>query len=221
MRPELSVLIPAYNAEPFLAEAVASVQAQSLKMPYEILVYNDGSTDRTAEVIAGFGEQVVSLGGEGPSRGPAVGRNLLLAQARGRYVAFLDADDLWLPDKLVKQFAALHRATAATAVFGEIQEFDQQGPKGPYQPAALTSACLIERELALSAGALEESLLIGDFADWLSRLKAKGVEFDYSAGPVVRRRHHADNLGRRMADSRKDYLKVIRRKLQRQRASAP
>lgn len=218
MQPEVSVLIPAYNAEPFLAEAVASVRAQTANVEMEILIYNDGSTDNTASVIDSLGSDIVALGGEGASAGPAIGRNALLAQARGRLVAFLDADDLWLPDKLSKQLEVLSRAEKPTAVFGEIQEFDADGPRGKYQPAAVTITCLLERELALSVGPFEPSLLIGDFADWLSRLKDKGVGFDYSAGPVARRRHHADNLGRRMANNRKDYLEVIRRKLQRERA---
>lgn len=220
MHPELSVLIPAHNAEPFLAEAVASVQAQTVRLETEILIYNDGSTDDTAEVIASLGSAVVSWGNDGPPAGPPAGRNALLARARGRLVAFLDADDLWLPDKLAKQLEALERAKNPVAVFGSIQEFDANGPLGEYQAASLPSACLLERELALSVGSFEPSLRIGDFADWLSRLKSSGVEFDYSAGPVARRRHHANNLGKRMAANRSDYLQVIRRKLQRERSSS-
>ena len=220
MHPELSVLIPAYNAEPFLAEAVASVRAQTAKVETEILIYNDGSSDGTDEVISSFGSGVVSWGSDGPPAGPAVGRNALLSRAQGRLVAFLDADDLWLPDKLAKQLEVLARAEKPVAVFGSIQEFNANGPLGEYQAGALTSNCLLKRELALSVGPFETSLRIGDFADWLSRLKDLGVEFDYSAGPVVRRRNHADNLGKRMAANRSDYLQVIRRKLQRERSSS-
>ncbi len=220
MSPELSVLIPAYNAAPFLAEAVASVRAQTSSIFYEILIYNDGSTDDTASVIASLGSDIIVLGGVGASAGPAVGRNAMLARAQGRLVAFLDADDLWLPDKLSKQLEVLRRVEKPTIVFGEIQEFDADGPRGGYQPAALSSACLLERDLALSVAPFEPALLLGDFADWLSRMRAAGVEFDYSAGPVSRRRHHANNLGRRMADNRKDYLEVIRRKLRRERSSS-
>lgn len=219
MHPELSVLIPAYNAELFLAEAVASVRAQTLAIETEILIYNDGSTDDTASVIASLGSDLITLGGAGHSAGPAVGRNAMLARARGRLVAFLDADDLWLPDKLSKQLEAMNRLERPTILFGEIQEFDADGPRGEYQPAALPSACLLERDLALSIAPFESSLMIGDFADWLSRMKTKEVEFDYSAGPVAQRRHHANNLGRRMVDNRNDYLEVIRRKLRRERSS--
>ena len=217
MHPELSVIIPAYNAELFLAEAVASVRNQTAAISKEILIYNDGSTDNTASVIASLGADIIALGGEGTSAGPAVGRNAGLSHAQGRLVAFLDADDLWLPDKLEKQLQVLERAEKPTVVFGEIQEFDAGGPRGDYQPSALTSACLIERSLAHSVGPLEATLMIGDFADWLARLQAAGAEFDYSAGPVSRRRHHDNNLGRRMVQNRKDYLEVIRRKLARDR----
>lgn len=220
MHPELSVLIPAYNAEPFLAEAVASVRSQTVKLETEILIYNDGSTDGTAEVISSFGSGVASWRNDGPPAGPAVGRNALLSRAQGRLVAFLDADDLWLPDKLAKQLAVLKRTDEPVAVFGSVQEFDANGPLGEYRAGALTSASLLKRELALSVGPFEPSLQIGDFADWLSRLKDRGVRFDYSAGPVARRRNHADNLGKRMAGNRNDYLQVIRRKLQRERTSS-
>ena len=217
MHPELSVIIPAYNAELFLAEAVDSIRQQTASISKEILIYNDGSTDNTASVIASLGTDIIALGGEGPSSGPATGRNVGLSQAKGRLVAFLDADDLWLPDKLEKQLHALEKAEKPTVVFGEIQEFGADGPRGSYQTAALPSACLLELSLARSVGPLETTLMVGDFADWLSRLQAVGAKFDYTAGPVVRRRHHENNLGRRMVQNRKDYLEVIRRKLARDR----
>lgn len=103
-RPTVSVITPAYNAADYIVPTIESVLEQSFA-DWEMLIVNDGSRDDTAERIAGKAAQdsrirlIDSPSNEGP--GPA--RNRALAQARGRYVAFLDGDDLWLPGKLERQ----------------------------------------------------------------------------------------------------------------------
>jgi len=103
-RPLVSVVIPAYNAAKYLAESVASVLAQTYG-PFEILVCDDGSTDGTAEVAKNFGPPVRYFRQE--NKGPAAARNLGLRNAAGKYIAFLDADDLWHPRKLELQIALM------------------------------------------------------------------------------------------------------------------
>jgi glycosyltransferase involved in cell wall biosynthesis len=104
MVPLVSVIIPTYNRAALLAEAVASVAAQTCR-DFEILVVDDGSTDATMKVVASL-EGVKVL--RHPSRrGVAAARNLGIAAARGAWLAFLDSDDLWLPDKLARQLAHL------------------------------------------------------------------------------------------------------------------
>lgn len=101
----VSVVIPAYNAERFIADALASVQAQSCQ-PLEIIVVDDGSTDRTAQLVRGFaGVCYLRQDNAGPSRA----RNAGIRAARGEYIAFLDADDLWLEEKLERQMALAAR----------------------------------------------------------------------------------------------------------------
>jgi len=90
----VSVIIPAYNVETSLPRAVLSALEQ-VPPPLEVIVINDGSTDRTAEVAHGFDELIRYL--EQQNQGPAAARNAGLAVATGKYVAFLDADDYWLP----------------------------------------------------------------------------------------------------------------------------
>jgi glycosyltransferase involved in cell wall biosynthesis len=102
-KPLISVVIPAYNAEKYLAEALESVRAQTFS-DYEILVIDDGSTDRTAEIASSY-DGVLFLTQN--NRGAAAARNAGIRAARGAYVAFLDADDTWLPSKLEKQAARL------------------------------------------------------------------------------------------------------------------
>jgi glycosyltransferase involved in cell wall biosynthesis len=103
--PAVSVVIPAYNASATLAETLASLSAQTFD-DFDAIVVDDGSSDDTGSVAAGTGDariRVVST----PNGGVARARNHAISQARGAFVAFLDADDLWEPQKLEQQVAAL------------------------------------------------------------------------------------------------------------------
>ena len=97
---ELSVIIPAYNSELYIQSTIKSVQQQNYP-DKEIIVINDGSTDRTLEKLAFFGDSISIINQN--NSGPATARNAGLQKARGKYIAFLDSDDLWLQDKLRKQ----------------------------------------------------------------------------------------------------------------------
>jgi len=104
-QPGLSVIIPTYNRAPLVKEAVASVLAQTWR-DFEVLVVDDASRDGTAEALAAFGSRIRLL--RSPSRlGVAAARNLGISAARGQWLAFLDSDDLWRPEKLARQMAYL------------------------------------------------------------------------------------------------------------------
>lgn len=100
--PQISVIVPARNVEPYIAEALASALAQTV-LPTEIVVVDDGSTDRTAEIARGFGPRVKVISKRVNGSGP--GRNLAVEQSSGEWLAFLDADDVWMPEKLERQLA--------------------------------------------------------------------------------------------------------------------
>lgn len=103
----VSVVIPAYNAEAYIREALESVLSQTYT-DYEIIVVDDGSTDRTLERVRAYGTRIVLLTQD--HKGPAAARNRALQAAKGPLIAFLDADDVWLPEKLQLQvgFAEAH-----------------------------------------------------------------------------------------------------------------
>ncbi|SFV17023.1 glycosyltransferase [Pseudoduganella namucuonensis] len=102
----VSVVIPVYNGAPFIARTIKSVLAQSLR-PQEIIVVDDGSIDDTARLLSQFADEirVVSI----PNGGVSNARNVGFAVATGDYIAFLDADDVWYPDKLKVQIGAMRK----------------------------------------------------------------------------------------------------------------
>lgn len=214
---ELSVIIPAYNAEKFLAEAVKSVLQQTWAGSYEIVIYNDGSQDDTQKVAEQFGPPV-TVYGQNEAGGTANARNSAIEKSRGKFLAFLDADDIWLPEKLSLQFAHLVGRERELAVFGAVQEFDQNGPRGDFRKSMLPTSCLVPKEVFHRIGLFDTSLKVAEFAEWLSRAQDIGVRLEVVDAPVARRRIHSDNIGIRERDNRRDYLEVARRRLARRRA---
>ncbi len=103
--PAVSVIIPTYNRAAWVGEAAASVSAQTFR-DYELMVVDDGSTDGTGEALASLGGRLKVLRLE-ERRGVSAARNRGAAEARGEWLAFLDSDDLWLPEKLSQQMAYL------------------------------------------------------------------------------------------------------------------
>lgn len=123
----VSVIVPVYNAEAHIAEALNSVFAQTYR-PLEIIVIDDGSTDRTPEIVKSFPEVRYILQHNG---GPSVARSRGLAAAQAEYVAFLDADDIWDPTKLSEQIAIMERHPEAGLVFADMRHFDERNEPQP------------------------------------------------------------------------------------------
>jgi len=121
----VSVIIPTYNYGRFLAEAIASVQRQTVQ-DLEIIVVDDGSTDETPAVLSAIREpRLRSL--RIANGGISAARNTGLELATGEYLAFLDADDRWVPDKLERQLALMESEPGLGLVFSNFSRFDQHG----------------------------------------------------------------------------------------------
>jgi glycosyltransferase involved in cell wall biosynthesis len=118
----VSVVIPAYNAAAFLPATLASVYAQT-ELPAEVIVVDDGSTDETATVARSCGATVISVRNGGGS----AARNVGTQAAGGEYIAFLDADDIWAPQKLELQLAALRAFAQPAFSFTDHRVFDELG----------------------------------------------------------------------------------------------
>ena len=219
----ISVLIPAYNAAPFVAEAIGSVLAQSVQ-PAEIVVLDDGSTDNTHAVLRGFGDRIRLLGPE--RRGFAGARNHLLEQARHAWIAFHDADDIWLPQKLERQIAFLRANPGQEGCLALAEQFLEPGSTLPpnFRQSLLeepTAQFFIPNLLASRAafdrvGPFDTSDPQGADSDWFVRAKDAGLDFPVVPEVLYRRRWHASNLSHQFAFN-SSMLDILRRSVQRKR----
>ena len=118
-----SVIIPTYNRAHIIGEALDSVLAQSCQ-DFEILVVDDGSTDSTPEVLKPYSEQIRYF--KQPNSGPAAARNQGITESRGEYIAFLDSDDHWYPDKLAQIDRAIGAHPGAGLFYSDLRVVDEQ-----------------------------------------------------------------------------------------------
>src|SRR5262252_5932775 len=116
----VSVIIPVFNCERYVAAAIESVLKQTTQ-PEEVVVVDDGSTDDTPRILAALSPRVTFV--RQPNCGAATAINRGLEAASGRIFCFLDADDLWLPDKVARQLDWLTSYPNTEAVFGHVQQF--------------------------------------------------------------------------------------------------
>jgi len=224
-QPTVSVVIPVYDSERYLSEAIRSVLVQTHR-PLEIVVVDDGSTDGSVAVARRFGTLVRVIRKE--HQGIGATRNVGIAAARGELVAFLDADDVWLPDKLERQVALLQTDPGTEMVFGGVEQFVSDefvGVIAPQPPSAedagrIPSTFLVRASTLARVGPQREDLDFGDFIDWFDRAVAAGCGVAQIDGVVARRRIHDSNAGRRLRGSRGDYAKVLKAALDRRRAAA-
>jgi glycosyltransferase involved in cell wall biosynthesis len=227
VNPLISVMIGAYNAAPYLGEAIDSVFAQDYE-PIELIVVDDGSTDSTADVARSFAEvQVIQQenGGNGAARNRAV------ENASGELYAFLDADDRFTPGKLTLQKVALDADPGLDIVFGHVREFlspelDEETrarlrpPAPDPMPWTAPNLMLVRRESFERVGPFTTAVRVGVTVDWFARAAEAGLRYSILPDVVLERRLHTQNNGLRESASRSQYLKVIRQAMERRRAAA-
>jgi glycosyltransferase involved in cell wall biosynthesis len=224
----ISTVMAAYNAERYVAQALDSVLAQTLPVS-EIIVVDDGSTDRTSEVLRAYASRIRVIRQD--NRGPACAFNVGIAAASGDALAFLDADDLWVPDKLRIQSEALAAEPELEAVFGYVQQFASPDlaaetaqayavPSAP-QPGVSKNAILIRRPAFERIGAFDENYSVIDFPEWYARARALGLRSRMLSEVVTLRRQHPDNLGRRKrSEQHAALLEMLKRSIASRRAHA-
>jgi len=220
----ISVLIPAYNAEQFIGEAIDSVLRQTFK-DIETIVVDDGSTDGTRTVVESFADKVRYYRQE--NGGAASARNHCVRLAAGAYFAFLDADDVWAADKLRLQILELDSDPSLDAVFGMIRQVRQSEWSAAIMEENVGQAellkgysqatMLIRRESFLRVGMFSEENKIGEFVDWLLRAKEQGLRTKLMPDLFLWRRIHTSNVGIRNRSDVGDYVKILKRSIDRRR----
>jgi glycosyltransferase involved in cell wall biosynthesis len=225
-QPRISVVMPVYNGEQYLDQAIQSVLDQEYAL-LELLVIDDGSADGTARVANRYLPTVQYHYRE--HAGLAATRNFGTAVATGEFLAFLDADDVWAPGKLTRQVAALRADPTLDAVFGRMEQFvspeldraiqDRLRPRVADLAALSPCTLLIRTESYRRVGELDPAWKVGEFLDWLLKAREHGLRTQMLEEVVLRRRIHRDNMGLREKDSRGDYARILKASLERRRRS--
>jgi glycosyltransferase involved in cell wall biosynthesis len=224
MTPSVSVVIPVFDAARYLAEAIESVRAQS-RPAEEIVVVDDGSTDDSAAVAARFAPAVRVVARVHAGIGAA--RNAGVAAARGTHLAFLDADDLWVPEKLARQLEVLAAEPELDLVFAHAQNFLSPDlepaaaarlhcPAEP-MPGIVPGTMLVARATLARVGPFDTAVTVGEFVDWYARARESGCRERVLPETLLLRRVHGGNTGVRARDSRQDYVRVLKAALDRRR----
>jgi len=227
--PRVSVVIPAYNVERYLREAIESAVAQTAP-PHEILVVDDGSTDGTgaiADAVAREHAQVRVIHQD--NGGPAVARNSAIEVAAGEFLTFLDADDAMVPDRIEGQVGYLLAHPEADVVIGATElvaepgvEFDAAFLRheiGAQQHAdginlmAMTARARVFAEL----GAFDPSYRLSEDYQWLVRAHTREATIALVPRIVVRRRLHEANVSQSVDDVRSQMFRVVREHIREQR----
>ncbi len=226
--PLLSVIVPAYNSERTLAEALDSVLAQTPREA-EILVIDDGSTDGTIAVAESYGELLRVV--RAPHAGIAATINRGMQEARGELIASIDADDRWLPHKLERQLAALHADPSIGAVFGFVRQFlspelgDQRWRFAVCEepmPGLHRGVMLMRRAVWDRVGEMETHFTAGEFVSWYARAVDAGVTMHMIPDLVYERRVHDNNtVVRERATVPNNYLRLVKAAIDRRRAEKP
>ena len=208
----VSVVIPTYNRQDLILEAIHSVLDQVYE-DFELIVVDNASVDQTLERLKGIKDPRVKILVE-ERRGASFARNTGICHAQGQFLAFLDSDDLWLPEKLAVQMDEIQSLPRGSIVFSQYLEFfnDRQTVRrtlsgGPLNLSVITM--LIRTADFRAIGSFDESLQVGEFLEWYARAANSGMKISKLDTVLSLRRIHSGNS---VANARqaKDYLDACR-----------
>lgn len=179
--PAVTAIIPTYNRPALCAQAIESVLAQTFR-DFELIVVDDGSLEDTGRMLAGFGDRLRTI--RQTNAGVSVARNAAAAQASGRYLAFLDHDDLWMPEKLEVMVPAFDAAPEAGMAYSSVRHLDESGEQRSSDDATVevrsgrlfqeifareirisTSSMMVRREVFAGIGGYDPALPVAQDYD--------------------------------------------------------
>lgn len=214
--PLVSAIIPVYNGERYIADAIDSVFRQEYR-PLEVIVVDDGSTDGTLAVVAAYGDTVRVISQK--NSGQAVARNVGLTAAKGKYIAFLDADDVWSDDHLAELLPPLLDGLCDVAR-GLITYIRDKGLATEEISEsvfleALVGACVYDASVFATIGHFDEAMRQGEDFDFAIRLNESTCRQWRSKKSVLWYRRHDANLTNDKEFVRLGQLQAFKRKLTR------
>ncbi|NOY98886.1 MAG: glycosyltransferase family 2 protein [Chloroflexi bacterium] len=222
--PLVSVIMPVFNGEKYLCEAIESIVSQTYHH-LEVIVVDDGSTDGSSDIVESF-HQVQYLFQD--NAGHAAARNRGIRAAKGEYIAFLDADDLWMPEKLTLQMAAFNADAELDIVTGYVKQFispdvkaDIKGEKvvaTPCIPGYSPIAILVKRDLFGVVGLFHEELKVGEAISWFARVLECKPKMKVLPDLVAMRRIHGNNHSiQHQQEKDKAIMQILKASLDRRR----
>ncbi len=224
----VSCIVPCFNGARYLDESLRSILAQTHR-PLEVIVVDDGSTDDSPAVVRRYDGTVRYHRQE--NRGPAAACNRGVALATGDFVAFLEQDDLWVPDKTRRQLAEFAANPALSHCVGLVQNFwipelqreaERYADRPVMQPVPgyVVQTLLVRRATFGDIGHFDETLPFAFAADWFLRASERGAAGVLVPEVLTRRRLHHDNFSRRhRSASRDQFLHVVKAALDRRRGT--
>lgn len=224
--PLISVVMPAYNTEKYVTEAVRSVLDQTYS-PIELICIDDGSTDGTLEILKGFGDKIRVIS-DGTNVGIGEARNKGIRIATGDFIAFADSDDIWDPKKLelqMQQFAADPNLDISFCIIQNFLSPDvsdeiratRDVPPDP-MPGQISGTFLAKKSSFDRVGLLDPSYRVGEFIDWMARANNLGLKNSMINEVLYLRRIHATNTTANKP-AHADYLKIMKAAIERKRAA--
>jgi glycosyltransferase involved in cell wall biosynthesis len=219
----ISVIMPSYNHGKYLSHAIESVLQQTYPAQ-QVIVVDDGSTDNTPEIVKPYLPQITYL--HQNNSGISAARNTGIQHAKGKYLAFLDADDKWPIDKLQSQVQALEQDTTLDMVFGLVQQFYcptiSVEAKAKLQcptaliPGVIASTMLIKTDSFYKVGLFDQQWNTGEFIAWYIKAKTTGLNEIMLDDILLYRRIHDGHLHTRSNRNYQHYLHILRAKLHNQ-----
>ncbi|MGH7571509.1 MAG: glycosyltransferase family 2 protein [Gemmatimonadota bacterium] len=224
--PLVSCVIPVYNGERYLGEAIDSILAQTHPVD-EIVVVDDGSTDGSSAVAKGYGDPVLCVRQD--NAGPSAASNRGIEAAGGDVIAFLDADDLWRPEKNQRQLARLEASPEVAAVFGHVLNFWVEELREEAErfrdhriarptPGFVRGTMTVRREALDSVGRFDPKSQHGEVQQWILRARERDLVLEMLPDVLLDRRLHRGNRSRSLRDpSREEFLRLVKQNLDRKR----
>lgn len=224
----VSAVIPLYNGARFIEEALSSIQCQRIPVA-EILVIDDGSTDAGPDLARAHPAKPRVIRKE--NSGPSAARNFGIRHAASPFLAFLDQDDLWRPEKLELQFQAFSEDRNLMACFGRVDYFWEDPdcdearafrdhPRTNAAHGYVTTTMLVRREIYDIVGFYDETLAHADSIAWCATMRDMGVSYRMLDAVLLDHRMHATNLTRRRERAASEILSVLHQRRQAARTGA-